>query len=122
MDKSKKLYELIISIFMVLFSVYLLYVAYHTKSISTLNMMGAMDFPKAILFCLLGLNLYIMIRSLTTWKKVMVLSKETFQKTDPRVWMTMILVIIYALVWKYVSFSLGTWHTYAYKPNCLIAN
>lgn len=109
MDKSKKLHEIMVSVFMILFSGYLLFIAYHTKSVSTLNMMDAMDFPKAILFCLLGLNLYILIRSLTTWKKVMVLSKETFQKTDPRVWKTIMLIVVYALAWRYISFSLGTW-------------
>lgn len=118
MEKSKKFYEILVSAIFVVASIYFLIDAYNTKSPSTPGMMGAMTFPKILLYCILALSSYTLVKSLYTGKETMAL-KEKFERTDVRIWITMVLSIVYMAFWRYISFSIGTWLYIAFEAKIL---
>lgn len=107
MEKDKSFYELVVSVGVALLSCYFLYTAFTTIATAPPRMMSAMDFPKTILFGILALSLYLAIRNLFVLKRKMASGRER-ARTDPRVWISVGLIVVYALAWKYVSFSIAT--------------
>ncbi len=107
MEKDQRFYELITSVGLALLSCFLLHSAFTAKSTSSPGMMAAMDFPKAILFSILSLSLYLIIRNLLIWRSEAAKSEKGVG-TDKRVWFTVGLIIAYALAWNCISFSLAT--------------
>jgi len=104
MEKDQKFYEMVVSVGVAVFSCFLLYTAFATKASAPPGMMSAMDFPKALLFGILVLSLYLVVRNLSYWKRETTADREG-SRTDPRVWITAGLIIAYALAWKYIGFS-----------------
>lgn len=107
MEKDQRFYELLVALGLALLSCFLLYTAFTTRATASPGMMSAMDFPKAVLFGILALSLYLAVRNLLFWKNAAAGITERV-RTDPRVWATAGLIIAYALAWRYISFSLAT--------------
>jgi hypothetical protein len=105
MERSRRLYELIVSVLIMVVSAYLLIVAAATKTTASPGMMSAMDFPKIILMGMLALSGFLTVKGLFAMRGAV---KEKLLTTDRRVWYSAALILCYALIWRYVSFSLAT--------------
>ncbi len=109
MEKSKKIYELIVAVFFAVLSLFFLFTAFNTKSVASEGMMSAMDFPKIVLFGMLGFSLYVTVKNLMTRRERTDDTASSKNRSDFRTLITSLLIIAYVIVWKYVSFSIATW-------------
>jgi len=109
MEKSKKIYELIVAVFFAVLSLFFLFTAFNTKSVASEGMMSAMDFPKIVLFGMLGFSLYVTVKNLMTRRERTDDTASSKNRPDFRTLITSLLIIAYVIVWKYVSFSIATW-------------
>lgn len=114
MDRGKRITELLISSFVLAVSVYLLQVAYTSKIRLNVSGMNAMDFPKAILYALIVLCLYVILAGAYKLYKAGKAqpgtaenppSKRPFQWEVP---VSIVLIILYAIGWPRIGFILSS--------------
>lgn len=116
MDKQKRLTEIIMSAFILAVSTYLLQIAYTSKIRTKVQGMNSMAFPKAILYLLIALCLYVAITGVINLKKENSsrrLDKKTGdQEKSPiiakEVALSVGLIILYAIGWQFIGFILSS--------------
>jgi hypothetical protein len=111
-NKTYRISEILVSSFLAIFSGVMLYVAYHSKGFassmaSRRSGPAPMDFPKIFLFALLFLSLFLLSKSVKKlkdeWK-----SEERIVFFEGKAFPTMALLVFYAVMWKYIGFTLSS--------------
>ena len=109
MDKSTRFYELVVSLIFFFGSIYLLYVSYFgTRNVTAMGMLSAMAFPRSVLYFTFGLSAFVSVKNIMAWKKTWATDKTPMPRTDIRVWISAVLIVIYAAFWNIIGFSFST--------------
>lgn len=107
MQKSERKYELAVLLLITAVVSFLAYTA-ATDSVSFVGKgIGPMVFPQIILWIILVLcvtRLVFTLRFLVEHHN----EKDESARTDPRVWVTYVLIVLYAVLWNVLGFSIST--------------
>ena len=104
-DKSTRIYELLVSAVFFIVGIVFLTQTQQNKQKPPAGQLSAVAFPKFIIFLIIGISAILILRSLLTFKPLL---KETLVKTDKRVWISCVMIVVYALAWNYFSFLIST--------------
>ena len=123
-ERETKFFELLVSGFFVLFAAFMLYTAYTTEKVTstTVVMIKAMTIPKAILFVMLALSLYV-LGTIVFWYV-----KNRAQGVWPafahlftlKTVLSFVLVVLYAWSWDVIGFSFGTFIFFAVESKLVL--
>lgn len=106
MKKEERFYERFVLLLLLAGSAFLYYNASQAKSVATGTDMASMDFPKGILAVLMALCALKLVTGLAGLAKEKV--EEKTLSGDPRTALTMVLIVVYAFLWRILGFCLSS--------------
>lgn len=116
MEKQKRLCEIFVATFVLAVSSYLLQVAYTARIRTNVTGLNAMAFPKAMLYILIVLCLYVVVNGLIKYgiekKKQQkeqgegITQREAFFGKE--VVLSVVLIALYAIGWPFIGFILSS--------------
>lgn len=107
MNKTEKLYESVVLVFFVVLFSYFLYIAKTADSYS-FDGIASMDFPSWIFMLVIGLSGIKLVVNVIRFIKNQDWIREKMEHTDRRVFITLVMIILYAFAWNVIGFSLST--------------
>lgn len=117
MDKDKRIFEIFVSGFLLAFTLFLLYTSFTTSSkITVVEGLTSMAFPRAILYVQAVFCLFVLGNSTKAYlqekKDREPVTENKKQDKRPlinnKVLFSLVLMIIYVLLWDYLGFILST--------------
>jgi len=107
MNKTEKIYEsIVLGLFLIFFS-YLLYIAKTVESYS-FEGLASMDFPSWIFMIVIALSGLKLLGNIILFAKQRNLMNGKLDYVDPRVYVTLGLILLYAFAWNAIGFSIST--------------
>lgn len=107
MNKTEKIYEsIVLGLFLIFFS-YLLYIAETVESYS-FEGLASMDFPSWIFMLVIALSGLKLLGNIILFAKQRIAMNGRLDYVDPRVYITLGLILLYAFAWNAIGFSLST--------------
>jgi hypothetical protein len=107
MNKTEKIYESIVLGLFVIFFSYLLYIAKTVESYS-FEGLASMDFPSWIFMIVIALSGLKLLGNIILFAKQRNLMNGKLDYVDPRVYVTLGLILLYAFAWNAIGFSIST--------------
>lgn len=114
MKRTERFFETTVIVIIMIVSVIMLVSAYTTKSYISTDGMASMDFPKVVLWMIMGLCTIVLIQSILDIIKNTKREKEVkkadgeFLHIPIKVLLIIALIIIYSLLWNFIGFTLST--------------
>lgn len=107
--RVNKLFELGVSIFLLLGAIYMEYIAFTTDKPATDGNLTAMAFPKVLYIVIIALCFYMVVTDFI-WLKNNPAEKdgEKIPVIPMKSLVTFGMIVLYALSWKYIGFTIGT--------------
>jgi hypothetical protein len=107
MNKTEKIYEsIVLGLFLIFFS-YLLYIAKTVESYS-FEGLASMDSPSWIFMIVIALSGLKLLGNIILFAKQRNLMNGKLDYVDPRVYVTLGLILLYAFAWNAIGFSIST--------------
>ncbi len=116
-EKEQKFFEIIVSAFFMAFSIYMLVVAYTTEKVTNTSvvLIKAMTMPKIVLWMMLGIAVLLMLQAVSWYlrNRGKGVWPEFKKLLHWKVAVSFALVVVYALSWEYIGFSIATFIFFA---------
>ena len=107
--RNDKIFELGVSVFLLLASIYMFYISVTTDKPVAPGEVSAMAFPKVLYAVIILLCIYLIINAVLWLKRHPAdPSQEKLPLVPRKSWITFLFIVIYALMWNVIGFSLST--------------
>ena len=115
MDLKKQRAEMSVTSFILALTCYLQYVAYTSKVRTKVDGIKSMTFPKVVLYTIIVLCLIVLVQGILNYRKLKktVANTENTEvhekkKFDIRILVTIGLILLYAVLWNVIGFTLSS--------------
>lgn len=108
MKKSELFYELLTAIVFLIIGIVFFVVSCQPTITAPEGQLGPMAMPRAISIVVIVVSVYLIVKNLIKSRAVLEEFKEVLAETDKRVWITCVIIVLYAIAWINFSFLIST--------------
>jgi len=122
-EREQKFFEIIVTTFFIIFSIFMLIVAYTTEKVSNTSvvLIKAMTMPKAVLWLMLVISIFLLAQSVIWYIKNRgnEIWPEFKKLVHWKVAVTFTLILIYIFSWELIGFSFSTFIFFAIETKLI---